>query len=636
MFSEPSKPSTVTEHALRYRQDIDGLRAVAVLLVIFFHINPHWTRGGFVGVDLFFVISGFLITSQIRQDLALNAFTVKNFYLRRIRRIAPPLIAMLVVVSIMAWWWLEPEDLRSFAYSLVVQPVSLQNFVFLSEGNYFRGSETKALLHTWSLAVEEQFYVFWPLLLVVLHRFSFKVQVASLCSVILASLYVSATLSVSEPQAAFFLIFTRTWELGLGGLVAVWCSRDGHKLQPSGWLNHTWSWVSSAALLFGFFFIDASMSVPGVITLVPVLGGCLVVWLGGASDTWLSKFLSSRGMVAIGLMSYPLYLWHWPILVFMQHLNLKPTDVLPFLGFWLLVLALAFASYRWLEIPIRLKRWLTSSRSLLKAVLAGFILIVAFGVHVVSTDGAAYRYTEQPRAFLTARIQSYTKRCEVYERLVDLRSPICAQYVDPATPNKVLLWGNSHASMLIPMLKKMASDQQSSLYVNTKNTRPLPELNGSNQDAYEKILTHARALSVNRVVLASSWQELDNPLLESQLAQTVAHLTQHNIAVWLVVDSPGGNELDPQIAYAKQPNSPQVGSVPWTKYNQMSRLVELQVFQRLVEKFPNVHVIDTSDVFCDAKQCWGGKGGEVWYRDATHLNNAGSRAVASHFLPVFQ
>jgi hypothetical protein len=164
----------------------------------------------------------------------------------------------------------------------------------------------------------------------------------------------------------------------------------------------------------------------------------------------------------------------------------------------------------------------------------------------------------------------------------------------------------------------------------------LPELDGANQDNYEKILTKARTLSVNRVVLASSWQGLDNPLLEAQLAQTVAQLTQLNIAVWLVVDSPGGDDLDPQIAYAKQPNQPQVGNVPWTQYNQMSRQLELSVFRRLVEKFPNVHVIDTSDVFCDAKQCWGGKGGEVWYRDATHLNNAGSKAVAAHFLPVFQ
>ena len=636
MHVDPPTPSTAATHEMRYRQDIDGLRAVAVLSVIFFHLNPAWAPGGFVGVDLFFVISGFLITSQIRQELVRNTFTLKSFYLRRIRRIAPPLIAMLMAVSAVAWWLLEPEDLRSLAYSLVVQPLSLQNLVFLSEGNYFRGSETKALLHTWSLAVEEQFYLFWPLLLVGLQRFSFKAWVGTACGLILASFYLSATLSLSEPQAAFFLIFTRTWELGLGGLAAVWRLHWGHAQRPSAWLRETLGWASMAALAYGIFFIDATMPFPGKIALVPVLGACGVVLLGGSSDSSLGKLLSRPSWVAIGLISYPLYLWHWPLLVFMQHLQLKPTDVLPFMGFWLAALALAYASFRWLELPIRRKRWLASSSSLLKAVLVGFVVITAFALHVVTTDGAAYRYAEQPRAFLTARIQSYTKRCEVSARLVDLRSPICLHHENTANPQKVLLWGNSHASMLIPMLDQLASDHQSSLYVNTKNTRPLLELDAANQEVFQKVMAKAQALSITRVVLASSWQGLDNPVLEQQLVQTVAELTQHHMAVWLVVDTPGGDALDPMTAYAKQPQHPQVGSVSWAHYNQTSRHTELAVFQRLVEKFPNVRIIDTSGVFCDATQCWGGQGGQVWYRDATHLNNAGTRAIASHFLPVFQ
>ena len=636
MHSDPPTPSTAATHDMRYRQDIDGLRAVAVLSVIFFHLNPAWASGGFVGVDLFFVISGFLITSQIRQELVLHTFTLKSFYLRRIRRIAPPLLAMLMAVCAVAWWLLAPEDLRSLAYSLVVQPLSLQNLVFLSEGNYFRGSETKALLHTWSLAVEEQFYLFWPLLLVWLHRFSFKAWIAVACGLILASFYLCATLSLSEPQAAFFLIFTRTWELGLGGLAAVWRLHWRHTQRPSPWLRETLGWASMAALAYGIFFIDATMPFPGQIALVPVLGACVVVLLGGSSDSALSKLLSRPSLVAIGLISYPLYLWHWPLLVFMQHLQLKPTDVLPFMGFWLTALALAYASFRWLELPIRRKRWLASSRSLLKAVAAGFVLVTAFALHVVTTDGAAYRYAEQPRAFLTARIQSYTKRCEVSARLVDLRSPICHHHENPANPHKVLLWGNSHASMLIPMLDQLAKDHQSSLYVNTKNTRPLLEVDTSNREVFHKVMAKAQALSITQVVLASSWQGLDNPVLEQQLVQAVAELTQHHMAVWLVVDTPGGEALDPMTAYAKQPKHPQVGSVSWGHYNQTSRQMELAVFQRLVDKFPNVRIIDTSGVFCDATQCWGGRGGEVWYRDATHLNNAGARAMASYFVPVFQ
>jgi peptidoglycan/LPS O-acetylase OafA/YrhL len=202
-----------------------------------------WASGGFVGVDLFFVISGYLITGQIRQDLADSAFTVKNFYLRRIRRIVPHLLAMLIAASFAAWLVLKPEDIRSFVYSLIVQPFSLQNLVFLSEGDYFRGAETKALLHTWSLAVEEQFYLFWPLLLLLLKRLPFKPLVAAICVVIAASFYLSATLTLSEPKAAFFLIFTRAWELGFGGLAAL--LNENHKLEIRNpltpWLTKCWA-----------------------------------------------------------------------------------------------------------------------------------------------------------------------------------------------------------------------------------------------------------------------------------------------------------------------------------------------------------------------------------------------------------
>ena len=350
----------------------------------------------------------------------------------------------------------------------------------------------------------------------------------------------------------------------------------------------------------------------------------------------MGRLLSSPSLVALGLISYPLYLWHWPLLVFMQHLQLKPTELLPFLGFWVLALGLAYASYRWLELPIRRKRWLATPSGLLKAVGAGFVLITAFGLHVLTTDGAAYRYDEQPRAFLTARIQSHTKRCGFVASLVDLRSPICGLRDNPAAAFKVLLWGNSHGSMLIPMLDQLALDHNSSLYLNTKNRRPMVELDASNQETFQQVMAKAVALSINRVVLASSWQGLDNPLLEQQLTDTVAELSKHHMAVWLVVNAPGGNALDPMMVLAQQPNQPKVGSVSWAHFNQTSRQVELAVFQRLVEKFPNVHIIDTSSAFCDLSQCWGGKGGEVWYRDATHLNNAGTRAIASFFKPVFQ
>ena len=626
-----------------YRKDIDGLRAIAVLSVILFHLNPAWANGGFVGVDIFFVISGYLITGQIRKELADNVFTVKNFYLRRIRRIVPPLLAMLMVVSFAAWLILQPDDLESYVYSLVVQPLSLQNVFFWSEGDYFRGADTKALLHTWSLAVEEQFYLFWPLLLVLLKRVPFKPLFWSLCLVIAASFYLSVVVTSSEPQAAFFLIVTRAWELGFGGLAALLHEhlRSPHNTQytihnTQYTIHNTLGWLSIAALGYAISQINSGMPFPGKIALIPVLAAFFVVLSGGFAQTVVSNILSHRILVNIGLISYPLYLWHWPILVFMHYLHIEPTSPFPMAFFWIATFAFAYASYKWLEIPIRRKVWLTSPRSLLTAVTVSFVALLAFGLHVEATDGASYRFGEQTKAFLTARIHSYTKRCDVSVRMLDPTSPICKHHEESTAQSRILLWGNSHASMLIPMLEQLAEQHKASFYINVRNCRPLVEPNACNADVNTKILEKIQEKAINNVIFAASWGGLDSPKLEQQLTKIVGNLTQQNIAVWLVVDSPSGSELDPINALAKNPNHPQIGYISLAVYNEGSRLRELALFQRLQSRFANVHIIDTSPVFCNQDSCFGGKGHDVWYRDAGHLNNAGTQAISNYFLPVFQ
>lgn len=629
-------PLPTPDASLHYRKDIDGLRAIAVLSVIFFHLNPAWASGGFVGVDLFFVISGYLITGQIRKDLADNVFSVKHFYLRRIRRIAPPLLAMLVTVSFAAWLILKPEDIRSFAYSLVVQPLSLQNFVFLSEGNYFRGSETKALLHTWSLAVEEQFYLFWPLLLLLLKRWTFKPLLAVICVIVAVSFYLSVTMTVSAPNAAFYLIITRAWELGLGGLAALIHEHKWQQSRLSARQYEVLSWFSVAALGYAIFYINTDMPFPGKIAVIPVLATFFVVLCGSAAQTGVSKILSLPWLVKIGLISYPLYLWHWPVLVFMNHLQIKSTDIVPLICFWVITLGLAYASYRWLEIPIRRKAWLASPRSLLTTVALFFGILTVFSIHVELTDGASYRFDEKASAFLTAGIRSYTKRCDISARLSDPRSPICKLREEVSDQRKLLLWGNSHASMLIPMLKQLAEENRTSLYVNTRNCRPLVEPAACHADVHANIMAKIKKEAIGSVLLASSWDSIDNPTLEAQLTHTVSSLSLQNVSVWLVVNSPGGAALDPINAFTLNPDNPQVGSITLDTYNKNSRLMELAVFQRLREKFSNVHIIDSSSIFCDQTDCWGGKGNDVWYRDATHLNNAGSRAVSTFYLPSFQ
>lgn len=629
-------PPNSTSPTMTYRKDIDGLRAIAVLSVIFFHLNPSWASGGFIGVDIFFVISGYLITNQIRKDLAENKFTLKKFYLRRIRRIVPPLLAMLITTSCFAWLMLEPEDIRSFVYSLIVQPFSLQNLVFLSEGDYFRGAETKVLLHTWSLAVEEQFYLFWPILLLISKRLAFKPFLAIVFAVVLSSFYLSATITITQPQAAFFLIFTRAWELGLGGIAAILCERGSEKIKLNPRLNEVLVGLSILALLGAVFYLDSSIPFPGTAAMIPVFVAFVIVLFEVSPTSPVRILLASRFLVWVGLISYPMYLWHWPVLVFMNHLHIKSTETIPFLFFWVATFGLASVSYQLLEKPIRQKRWLASTSRLLTVVLMCFALLITFGIHIVATDGAAYRFEAKARAFLTARIQSYTKRCDVSALLADLHSPICSHREESSDKQRLLLWGNSHASMFIPMLKQLASQNMTSFYINTKNSRPLVENSAGNKDEHREIMLKIKEKSITDVVFASTWNGLDNSILEQQFTNTVGELSSQNIRVWLVVDIPGGDALDPITAFTKDRNNPQVGSILLSTFNANSRLSELSIFKRIVEKYPNVHIIDPTKVFCDSIQCWGGRKNEVWYRDATHLNNAGAQAVSDLFAPAFQ
>lgn len=624
-----------------YRKDIDGLRAIAVLSVILFHLNLAWVSGGFIGVDLFFVISGYLITGLIREDIASDAFAIKNFYLRRIRRIAPPLLVMLITVSCIAWLILKPEDIRLFAYSLAAQFLSLQNFVFLSEGNYFRGNETKALLHTWSLAVEEQFYLFWPMLLVLLKRLPFKVLVSTVCIIIVTSFYLNAVLTLSESKAAFFLVFTRAWELGLGGLAAFWCENqqstiNNRPLKLPYWVCEVLGWLGIAGLGYAIFKINSGMPFPGKIALVPTLAAFFIVLSGSFAQTTVSKILSLPLLVKIGLISYPLYLWHWPMLVFMYYLNIKPTDTIPFIIFWVVIFALAYVSYHWLEMPIRRRVWLASQRSLLTGVVISFAALVTFAIHIEVTDGASYRFNEKERAFLVARIQSYTKRCDISARILDPTSPICKHREENADQRKILLWGDSHASMLIPMLKQLADQNKTSLYVNVKNCRPFVESGGCNANIYLNIIRKIQEKAIDDVIFAYSWKGHDSPELEQKFVETIRTVSQQGVNIWLMVDIPVGDELDPRTAIAKNPNNPHAGGISLAGYNKGSRLKQLAFFQRLKIQFQNIHIIDTSPAFCDQTDCWSGKGNEVWYRDAGHLNNVGTLKVSSYFLPAFQ
>jgi hypothetical protein len=290
------------------------------------------------------------------------------------------------------------------------------------------------------------------------------------------------------------------------------------------------------------------------------------------------------------------------------------------------------------ETPIRSKSILVAPSHLLKAVAFAFLSLTIYGIHVITTDGASYRYSDKAKSFLTSRINSRTTRCTVWSLIKDANPSICRLVdanIEPSKAQKVMVWGNSHAGMWLPMLEQLARENNTALYLNTKNCRPVSGQFDCTLEIRAKVLAQAEKLQLNDLILASSWQGISDPSIGKQLTELVEVLSEKNIRVWLVIDPPIGESFDPLVAYAKDSRNPLPGTLLFQDYNRIHRSNELALFTKLKVRFANVNIIDPSDIFCDSVSCYGGNDKQVWYRDATHLNNFGAQAARSKFAPVF-
>src|SRR5258708_7906370 len=303
-----TKPSTP-----HYRADIDGLRAVAVLLVFAYHLGTARVRGGFVGVDVFFVISGYLIGSIILSEIDSGKFSLLSFYERRVRRILPALFVALAVCAVLAYKFFLPAELDEFAKSFLAATFSFSNVFFYHQAGYFEGpAAMKPLLHTWSLAVEEQFYIFLPLFLLAVRRYSLAVRRNIVMAVTICSFIISAWGAFKNPDATFYLAHTRAWELLLGTLLAL--DFIPH-FSGRSWRN----FLSAAGLtmiLASAVLYEKTTPFPGLAAAVPCFGAALIIAAGRDGSSFVGTALSLRPVVFIGMISYSLYLWHWPLIVF--------------------------------------------------------------------------------------------------------------------------------------------------------------------------------------------------------------------------------------------------------------------------------------------------------------------------------
>lgn len=369
---------------MKYRAEIDGLRALAVLPVILFHAGFEWFSGGFVGVDIFFVISGYLITTIIISEMAEGKFSIINFYERRARRILPALFFVMAACLPFAWLWLTPSDLEDFGQSLVAVSTFSSNILFWRESGYFdTAAELKPLLHTWSLAVEEQYYILFPIFIILTWRLGLKWVLILLSIVFLVSLGAAQWSAYNAPDAAFYLLPTRGWELLVGVFAAFYLKYNTYLKSHS--INQALSLLGFGMIVFSIIAFDKKTPFPSLYTLIPTIGTGLLI-LCAVPKTVIHKLLSLKFIVGIGLISYSAYLWHQPLLAFAKHVFSEEVPELLMLCLCLMSLVAAWFSWRFIETPFRnRKRFDRASIFRLSAV--GILMFSTIGLTLHFTNG---------------------------------------------------------------------------------------------------------------------------------------------------------------------------------------------------------------------------------------------------------
>ena len=587
----------------RHRADIDGLRTVAVLPVVAFHAGLHAARGGFVGVDVFFLISGFLITQLIVDQIQSGSFSVVSFYERRARRILPALFAVLLAVYLMGLAYCMPADLLDLSKSLIAAALSTSNLYFWMHSGYFDGAAIyKPLIHTWSLAVEEQFYLFWPLFLMFGYRYCRRRLLLITALVSAVSLAVSAVGAFRFPNATFYLPFTRFWELSAGGLLALGIVPG--TVRPV--IRNALSAVGLGLIVLSALLIDSKMPFPGVLALPACMGAFMVILAGRDGDTVIGKLLSLRPIVFLGTISYSLYLWSWPITVFQRNYAFlmsglsEPVNKLVIFGVSLLVASL---SWKFIEMPFRVgARHPTSSR-FVKTAAIGTATVIAMGAICWLASGFPARYSA--REIQAATHMNYDGRaafrfghCFLSEPMKEWRlDPECLA-VSTLKPNYLLL-GDSHAAHLwfglnatFPGAKFLQATAADCLPTITHNFNESSKCTQIMDNVYKDLLVHQ---SIDRVLLSAKWKAgtLNN------VPETLRWLKAQRIKVTLFgpvasYDSPVPRLLVSAI-HASDPDLPQ--------HHRDESVRALDVQMRLLAKSQGVDYVSMIDLFCSSVYC---------------------------------
>jgi peptidoglycan/LPS O-acetylase OafA/YrhL len=653
---------------MRYRPEIDGLRSVAVLPVVLFHAGVPGFPGGFVGVDIFFVISGYLITGMIAEEVRQGTFTITGFYERRIRRIFPALIVMLAVCAVLAGWLLFPADLVAFARSVVATALFGSNLLFWQESGYFDvAAADKPLLHTWSLAVEEQFYIFFPIFLWMLWRWHARYWVAWVAAATVASFALSAWAIRDHADAAFYLLPTRAWELFLGALLAL----DALPAIRNRALREGAAALGLALIAWGVFQLTDRSPFPGPNALFPCVGAALLIWTG--AETAVGRVLATAPLRGIGLISYSLYLWHWPVIVFLHQAGVYVFTPAIMVGVIAVSVALAWASWKFVETPFRQRR--RFGRPQIFALgLGGMTAVCLVGTAGAVSGGWPDRFP--PDAI----------RVAAYAGLKDPREMPCTRSkakfdagklcsFGAAVDSSTALWGDSHGGAMAAAIGDVAAaHNQSVQFVGHSGCPPVvgvariddPTCAAFNEAAlgYFKqtpsirtvILLSRYAINLyggtydfgpaeearqrEPLITAVSDTTPLNPaeaerLFATQIRETVKQLVDAGKSVVLVYPIPETGYDIPKVAARMIIDGEDPASfVRPAAYFQKRQGFIIETLDSLgpAEKIIRIR---PREILCDESNCQTFKEGVPLYRDDDHPSAAGAAMIAALFDPVF-
>jgi peptidoglycan/LPS O-acetylase OafA/YrhL len=611
-----------------YRLDIDGIRALAVLLVVAFHINEAIVPGGFIGVDVFFVISGYLITGNIVRALQTSDFSFQEFFVRRFRRIFPAMFLVTFCTLLVGSLIMLPADVESLAWSAVATVFSAANiyFTYFLDTSYFASDSAMVpLLHMWSLGVEEQFYLVWPIVLVLAWKFGFRPG-AVLVGVIVTSVAIGQwQLSAGYFEWAYYMLPSRAFQLSTGGLLV---------FLPQLMRNLALAASSLGLLLIlgSAYFLNGSMAFPGIYA-VPVTLGAALLLASGAHSTPISKTLSLRPLRAVGLISYSLYLWHWPVLAFQRYFVGELEPLAQALSF-VIMLVLATLSYRFVELPFRRAEF-SFSGALRKLVLGPSAVLTLFAGGLISSNGQLPFDRERGSASAAViepapRAPYVCQSRQVNARLAS--DPRCL--VNTSADTDILMWGDSNSSHYVGALRELAQHQNFGFRNIAHSACPPLLEDGASFAAQRNRDTCAASLEVvetmlprySQIVVSAAWDTYLNARgedFEEALRVTLQDLVRQGKKVVVLGRVARLSDFDP-ACLQKKVRMPILDCEASASRNRTDRVN--RIIQTIAEE-AGARYVDFNDILCPAGQCRDRLGEEVVYLDPGHISRTGSELL---------